>query len=228
MRLNPNSSKIAHFPIKNFYDLHFKTTPQNQFFPTVPHTYFSNKFRTTFNFIEVFTEDKPDICATLIQNSTNQLATLPTGHIGYIEVNEKPRFYQVHDINTLIHNVTHTYHPEITETIPQTRYSSQYKDDTTSIYQFSLPQVYMTDHDIPKTTSSLYNVQPTSYTRTAFSRHYHIQQKISNLLTNSTFNSLTLPTLNILHFKTYYLITKHAMQHIKLMLAKLQLPFEFD
>ena len=44
------------------------TTPQNHFFPSVPHTYFATKFRTNFNFIEVFTDDKPDICATIIQN----------------------------------------------------------------------------------------------------------------------------------------------------------------
>ena len=74
-----------------------------------------------------FTDEKPDICATIIQNSTNHIATLPTGHIGYIEVpitNEKPRYYQVNDLNTLIHNVTQTYHPEITELIPPTNYST--------------------------------------------------------------------------------------------------------
>ena len=32
IRLKPNSSKIAHFPKKNYYNLHFTTTPQNQFF----------------------------------------------------------------------------------------------------------------------------------------------------------------------------------------------------
>ena len=32
IRLKPNSSKIAHFPIKNYYDLHFTTTPQILFF----------------------------------------------------------------------------------------------------------------------------------------------------------------------------------------------------
>ena len=118
IRLNPNSSKIAHFPIKSYYDLHFTTTPQNQFFPTVPHTCFSTKFCTTFNFIEVSTDDKPDTCATIIPNSTNHVATLPTEQIGYIEVpitNEKPKYYRVNDINTLIHNGTHTYHPEITK-----------------------------------------------------------------------------------------------------------------
>ena len=101
-------------------------TPQNQFFPRIPHTYFSTKFCTTFNFIEIFSDDKPDTCASLIQNSTNNFATLPIGHIGYIEVpitNEKPKYCHVNDINTLIHNVTHTYHPEITEIIPQTHYN---------------------------------------------------------------------------------------------------------
>ena len=142
--MKPNCSQIAHFPIENYYKLHFQTTPQNQFVPTVPHTYFSTKNCTTFNFIEVFTEDKPDTCATFIQNSTNHTATLPTGHTGYIEVpitNEKPKYYHVNDINHLIHNVTHTYHPEITEIIPQTNYSSQYKDDTAPFHQFLLHQV---------------------------------------------------------------------------------------
>ena len=86
IRLKPNSSKIAHFPIKNYHNFHFTTTLQNHFFPSVPHTYFATTFRTTFNFIEVFTDNKPDICATFIQNTSKHVATLPTGHIGYIEV----------------------------------------------------------------------------------------------------------------------------------------------
>ena len=162
-----NSSIIAHFPIKNFYNLHLTTKPQNQSFPTIPHTYFSTKFRTTFDFIESFTDDKPDTCAIIIQNSTNHIATLPTGHIGYIEVpitNEKPNYYQVNDINTLIHNAIHTYHPEITELVPQTNYSLQYIHDTVPFHQFSLHQVYMTNSDTPPTTSSFFNVQPTSHT----------------------------------------------------------------
>ena len=44
IRLKPKSSKIAHFPIKNYYNLHFTTTPQNHFFPTIPHTCFATKF----------------------------------------------------------------------------------------------------------------------------------------------------------------------------------------
>ena len=98
IRLKPKSSKIAHFPIKNYHNLHFTTTPQNHFFPSVPHTYFATKFRTNFNFVEVFTDDKPDICATIIQNTSKHVATLPTGHIGYIEVpitNENPNSFKL-------------------------------------------------------------------------------------------------------------------------------------
>ena len=144
IRPKPNSSKIAYFPINNYYNLHISTTPQNQFSTTIPHTYFSLKFWTTFNFIEVSTNDKPDNCPTIIQNSTNHVATLPTGHIGYIEVpitNEKPKYYQVNDIHTFIHNVTYTYHPEITEPIPQTNYSVSPNHDTFSTTQISLHQV---------------------------------------------------------------------------------------
>ena len=156
IRLKPKSSKIAHFPVKNYHNLHFTTTPQNHFFPSVPHTYFATKCRTNFNFIEVFTDDKPNICATIIQNTSKHVATLPTGHIGYIEVpitNEKHKFFQVNDINTLILNVTHTYHPEIIKPVPQTNYIVQYDDPTTSPPQFSLHQIYITNDDIPNQTS---------------------------------------------------------------------------
>ena len=166
IRLKPKSSKIAHFPIKKYHNLHFTTTPQNHFFLSVPHTYFATKFRTNFNFIGVLTDDKPDICATIIQNTSKHVATLPTGHIGYIEVpitNEKPKFFQVNDINTLIHNVTYTYHPEITEPLPQTNYIVQYDDSTTPPPHFYLHQIYLTNDDIPNQTSPLYNVQPTSH-----------------------------------------------------------------
>ena len=88
-------------------------------------------------------------------------------HIGYIEVpitNEKPKFFQVNDINTLIPNVTHTYHPNITEPLPQTNYIVQFDDPTTPPPQFSLHQINMTNNDIPNQTFPLYNVQPTSHT----------------------------------------------------------------
>ena len=81
-RLKPNSSKIAHFPNEN----HWNLTKKPSCFHTNPHTYFSTKFCTTFNFVDVFIDDKQNTCATIIQNSTNHVDTLPTGLIGYIEV----------------------------------------------------------------------------------------------------------------------------------------------
>ena len=99
-------------------------------------------------------------------NSTNHIATQPTGHIGYIEVpitNEKPKHYQVNNLNTLIHNVTHTYHPEYTELIPPTNYSTTTEQQTIFPTQFSLNQVYMTDTNSLPHSSSIYNVQPTSH-----------------------------------------------------------------
>ena len=72
--------------MKNYHNHHFTTTPQNHFFPTVPQTYFATKFGTKLNFIEVFTDNNPNICAPIIQNTPKHVATLPTGHIGYIEV----------------------------------------------------------------------------------------------------------------------------------------------
>ena len=98
---------------------------------------------------------------------TNHVATLPTGLIGYIEVpitNEKPKHYQVNGINFLVHNVTHTYHPDITELIPQTDYCLPDNHESFSCHQFSLHQVCMTNFDTPPLSSSLYNVQLTSHT----------------------------------------------------------------
>ena len=92
----------------------------------------------------------------------NHNATLPTGNIGYIEPpiqNEEPKYYQVNDIKTLIHNVAHTYHPDITELIPQTNYSSQNHTESVLCHQFSLHQVYMTDPITEPIHSSIYNLQ---------------------------------------------------------------------
>ena len=63
LRFKPNSSKIAHFPMKNYYDLHFTTTPQNQFFLRYPiHT-------SLINFVQysVFLKFLQMINQTLVQ-----------------------------------------------------------------------------------------------------------------------------------------------------------------
>ena len=60
--------------------------------------------------------------------------------------NEKPKYYQVNDLNTIIHNVTHTYHPDITELIPPTNYSITTEQQTIFPPQFSLNQVLNDRH----------------------------------------------------------------------------------
>ena len=67
-------------------------------------------------------------------------------------------------INTLIHNGTHTYHPEITKLVPQTNYALQFNDNTILSPQFSLHQLYTTDPTPSLIISSIYNVQLTSHT----------------------------------------------------------------
>ena len=67
-----------------------------------------------------------DSCSTVIQNFTFQLATLPRGILGYIEIpftQTTPPHYRVHDVNSLIHSVIHTCHPDTTIPVTQTDYT---------------------------------------------------------------------------------------------------------
>ena len=132
IRFNLNSSNNAHLPYKTtiFFILQLH---ERIIFPTFAQTYFSTQFRKTFTFIEVFTQDKPDTCATIKHNSTNRLATLPTGQFGYIEIlftNEKPKDHQVNDIYSLVPNVALTNQLDITELTLQTNYAAQYTEET--------------------------------------------------------------------------------------------------
>ena len=139
-------------------------------------------------------QDAPDTCATIIQNSPNHIATLPTGHISSIEVpitNEKPKIYQINDNNFLLHNVAQTYHQNFTEPMPQTNYAPQYTEETPSLPSFSFHQVYMTDPMTKTTKSSLYNEQPISHTtKPRFFLQFLILRKMSNLPTKLTFSFL--------------------------------------
>ena len=168
IRLNPNSSNFAHFPKRTTTIFTLVQPPKQILSYNTIYLLLSSKFRTTFNFIEVFTDGKPDICSKNIQNSTNHIATLPKGHIGYIEVpitNEQAKYYQNKDLNTLVHNVAHTYHPDITEPIPLSNYNTPTQDIPSLSNHFSFNQKDMTLptlHDSPH--SNIYNVQPTSDT----------------------------------------------------------------
>ena len=75
----------------------------------------------------MITNDKnKDSCSTVIQKFTSHPATLPRGIIGYIEIpiiQTPPPYYRVQDVNSLIHSVIHTYHPDTTIPIKQNDYT---------------------------------------------------------------------------------------------------------
>ena len=65
----------------------------------------------------IINDKKKVSCLTVIQNFTSHPATLPRGIIGYIEIpiiQTTPPYYRVQDVNSLIHLVIHTYHPDTT------------------------------------------------------------------------------------------------------------------
>ena len=127
IHFKPRSGKTIYFPIKNYSHLHFELEDNTKFYPTNPYTYFLQKFKNIFHFLDMMTNDKSkDSCATIIQNFTSQPATLPRGIIGYIEIpitQTTPSHYRVHDVNSLIHSVIHAYHPDITTPIKPNPYT---------------------------------------------------------------------------------------------------------
>ena len=74
----------------------------------------------------IINNENKDSCSTTIQNFTSHPATLRRGIIGYIEIpiiQTKPPHYRVQDVNSLIHSVIHTYHPDTTIPIEQNVYT---------------------------------------------------------------------------------------------------------
>ena len=113
----PISGKTIHFLISNYLNLHFEIEDDTKFYSSNPYTYFSQKFKDIFHFLDMTINDKSkDACSTIIQNSTSHPATLPRGIIGYIEIpiiQTTSPHYRVQDVNSLNHSVIHTYHPDI-------------------------------------------------------------------------------------------------------------------
>ena len=127
IHFKPRSGKTVHFPIKNYSNLHFELEDNTKFYPTNPYTYFLQKFKDIFHFLDMIVNEKSkDSCATIIQNFTSYPATLPRGIIGYIEIpitQTTPPHYRVNDVNSLIHSVIHAYHPDTTTPIKQNPYA---------------------------------------------------------------------------------------------------------
>ena len=127
IHFKPRSVKTLHFPIKNYHSLHFELEDNTKFYPSIPYTYFLQKFKDIFHFLDMIINDKnKDSCSSVNQNFTSHPATLPRGIIGYIEIpiiQTTPPYYRVQDVNSLIHSVIHTYHPDTTIPIKQNDYT---------------------------------------------------------------------------------------------------------
>ena len=127
IHFKPRSGKTKHFPIKNYFNLHFELEDNTKCYPTNPYTYFLQKFKDHFHFLDMIVNDEyKDSCSTNIQNFTTHPATLPRGIIGYIEnpiTQTTPPHYRVQDVNSLIHSVIHAYHPDTTIPIRQNEYA---------------------------------------------------------------------------------------------------------
>ena len=123
IHFKPRSGKTIHFPIKNYLNLHFELEDNTKFYPSIPYTYFLQKLKDVFHFLDMIIKDS---CSTVIQNFTSHPATLSRGIIGYKEnpiIQTTPPHYRVQDVNSLIHLVIHTYHPVTTLPNKQNNYT---------------------------------------------------------------------------------------------------------
>ena len=127
IHFKPRSGKTIHFPIKNYFNLHFELEDNTKFHPSNPFAYFSQKLKDIFHFLDMIVNNKSkDSCSTVIQNFTSHPATLPRGTIGYIEIpfiQTTPPHYRVQDVNSLIHSLIQTYHPDTTIPFRQNEYA---------------------------------------------------------------------------------------------------------
>ena len=114
-------------PNKNYLNLHFELEDNTKFYPSIPYTYFQQKFKDIFHFLDmIISNEIKNSRSTIIQNFTSYPATLPRGINGYIEIpiiQTTPPHYRVQDVNSLIHSVIHTYDPDTTFPIKQKDYT---------------------------------------------------------------------------------------------------------
>ena len=126
-----------------------------------------------------------DSCSTIIQNFTYHPATLPREIIEYIEIpiiRTTPPQYRVQDVNSLIHSVIHTYHPDTTIPIRQNEYTVM-KLCTRVIPQSALEvnKIEIKDKTLQLPIPSITGNLPPSDKLEKIFYHYHILQKINNL-----------------------------------------------
>ena len=51
INFKPRSGKTIHFPITNYLNLHFELEDNTKFYPSIPYTYFLQKFKDIFSFL---------------------------------------------------------------------------------------------------------------------------------------------------------------------------------
>ena len=128
IHFKPRSGKAINFPNTNYLNIHFELEDNANFYPSNPYTYLSQKLKDIFHFLDMIVSDKSkDSYSTVIQNFTSRPATLQRGIIGYIEIliiQTTPPHYRVQDVNSLIHSVLRTYHPDTTFPITQNEYAN--------------------------------------------------------------------------------------------------------
>ena len=90
-----------------------KTENHEPLFAEMPQTHFLSKLKQYFSFMENYSKISEDSCSVL--KITMHTAIFATGIIGYTEIlttKVKPSHFRIIDLNTLVHSVVHTYHPE--------------------------------------------------------------------------------------------------------------------
>ena len=126
-----------------------------------------------------------DSCSTVIQNFTSHPATLPRRFIGYIEIpitQTTPPHYRVHDVNSLIHSVIHSYHPDTTIPIRQDDYTDMNlctRLIPQSLLEIKKIEINDTILQLPILLSQ--EIFDPQIKLEKIFLHYHILQKISNL-----------------------------------------------
>ena len=58
IHFKPRSGKTIHFPIKNYLNLHFELEDNTKFYPSTPYTFFLQKLKDIFDFLDMIVNDK--------------------------------------------------------------------------------------------------------------------------------------------------------------------------
>ena len=58
IHFKPKSGKTLHFPIKNYLNLHFELEDNTKFYSSIPYTYFLQKFKDVFHFLDMIINDE--------------------------------------------------------------------------------------------------------------------------------------------------------------------------